>query len=138
MRVPGGQRLESPLVRLWQATSKPTVSDRVGAREKIDLNDYMRHSLELISRRLHACFGYYCNMENCPGRRPQAPACFKYKIKDRCNMYREHLYRYVYTCMMYRCILRRTNVKIHIWNMFVYRMYHKYVSMYIYVCVYVT
>ena len=52
--VPGGQRLESPLVRL--------VSDRVGARKKIELNDYMLHSLELISRCLHACFGYYCNI----------------------------------------------------------------------------
>ena len=44
------------------ATSKPTVSDRVGAREKIELNDYMLHSLELISRCLHACFGFYCNI----------------------------------------------------------------------------
>ena len=40
------------------ATSKPTVSDRVGARQKIELNDYTLHSLELISRCLHACFGY--------------------------------------------------------------------------------
>ena len=53
-RIPPG----SPL----GATSKPTVSDRVGAREKIELNDYMLHSLELISRCLHACFGYYCNI----------------------------------------------------------------------------
>ena len=54
------------------ATSKPTVSDRVGARDKIELQKgeapdatticyIMLHSLELISRCLHACFGYYCN-----------------------------------------------------------------------------
>ena len=47
------------------ATSKPTVSDRVGARKEIELqkrgagrSDYMLHSLELISRCLRACFGY--------------------------------------------------------------------------------
>ena len=37
MTVLGGQRLESPLVRLSGTVAKPTLSDIVGARKQIEL-----------------------------------------------------------------------------------------------------
>ena len=95
--VPGGQRLESPLV--W-ATSKPTVSNRVGARKQIEHffrgqnptksqknPDFQPRGQNFTKSQKNPDFqprGNFIAMNflaqinvDYPGRRPQAPACFK-------------------------------------------------------------